>query len=338
MKSRIIVFILAFAAIALFGTEKLVAQEFFTSVDQILLNIDANQTSEVRKSFTYTVVFFNRNLHIYNDMELFVKLNEEIANGNGGVIDPTKIKIELKQIIKGPRSDQIIPKTVLLRKQSQKVIEAKGGILNRFNIPARGETWTFLFDIIIDAKDLKDLENGLYPLNLDFNLSMELYYFLAGYEWFYSNATSIGAINVVNYAPTFGFEVNANASLNFTKPEDYTKQVESTGTSWLKVISKNTPYIVRVKTNDTDFVGDKGTVPVNVVSMKVDGPPNSASGAVPTVSLSNSEQVVYRGKATGANQHILDVRYFITKSEAEKLATKTPGEYTTTLTYTLSPP
>ena len=139
--------------------------------------------------------------------------------------------------------------------------------------------------------------------------------------------------------PEFGFEVNANATLNFTTPEDYTKQVEnSPNSSWLKVTSKNTRYIVKVKTNSTDFTGDKGTIPVNVVSMKVDGPPNSASSAVPTVSLSNNEQVVFKGEATGTNPHLLDVRYFITKSEAEKLATKTPGQYTTTLTYTLSPP
>ena len=56
----------------------------------------------------------------------------------------------------------------------------------------------------------------------------------------------------------------------------------------------------------------------------MDGPLNSASSAVPTVSLSNNEQVVFKGEATGTNPHLLDVRYFITKSEAEKLATKTP--------------
>lgn len=96
---------------------------------------------------------------------------------------------------------------------------------------------------------------------------------------------------------------------------------------------------MRVKTNSTNFTGDKGTIPVNVVSMKVDGPPNSASGAtIPDISLSNNEQVVFNGKATGSNPHVLDVRYFIAESKARELATKTPGEYSTTLTYTLSPP
>ena len=341
MKNRIIVFIVTLVAVTLSGVERLSAQNdlYNITVDPIYLNIDANQDREVRKTFTLTIDFYNGGLSLVEEIDLFVKLNEVIANGIGAVIDPSKIKIELKEIIEGPRKNQLNKyPTILLSHQSQKIVEGRWRI-GRPALSAGGGRWVFLLDMIIGKDDLKGLENGIYPLNLEFKFDLEVYWFLNYNRRYSSTVNSFGQINVVNYAPSFGFEVNANASLNFTKPEDYTKQVESTGNSWLKVVSKHTPYIVQVKTNNADFVGDKGTVPVNSVSMKVDGSAsNASSSTVPSIKLSTNEQIVFKGKATASTPHILDVRYFITKSEAEKLATKRPGQYTTTLTYTLTPP
>ena len=187
MKNRTIVFLITFVAISLFGVEKLSAQNdvFSTSVEPIYLDIDANQSTGVRKTFMYTVKFFNAGVNYYDAMNLSVRLNNDIANGIGAVIDPSIIKIELKQIIEGPRKSQVKDTRIFLRKQDQKIAEGKWGtIFNNVSVPAGGGMWTFEFDLIIEERDLKELQNGTYLLNLDFILSLELHYVFGGNRWY----------------------------------------------------------------------------------------------------------------------------------------------------------
>lgn len=357
MKNRILVFVVAFVATGLFNIQELSAQ----------LSSSVSSRSWINVTSYYGVTNPNAyHLYIQNlerlgggeipSWRVKVKLDENypIKKGNKTMGDfPPKFEIRFNGFVGGDAS-RIYTSSEYLTLSSTNwvsVIPESQLSLKESNSPG-GNQFELTFDLrVLEGCHLADFP-GNHTLGLQFKVEDQNGNKIDGARLVGAGITM--GINIPYgqkcpfpdipdpeepVEPTFGFEVNANASLNFTKPEDYTKQVESTGTSWLKVISKHTPYIIRVKTNNADFVGDKGTVPVNVVSMKVEGPPSSSSGAaIPAISLSNSEQVVFRGKATAANEHILDVRYFITKSEAEKLATKTPGQYTTTLTYTLSPP
>ena len=342
MKNRIWVFAVAIFAMTLFSTEGLLAQK-------ITIDSTPNQyigTNSYNDYLVNNLFHFNINLQSGNNISvkgwsLKIKVNEQVQNANGKLfdkLDKVKFRVNGSSILgqgtwrelSSMTSQDDIP--IIDKSMTLNVPIENGNSYKRIQIG---------FDVMI--------EGGSYLENLRSEKEYRVYFTFTLLDSdnnpiaspvFTLTTLDLGILPPAPVIPTFAFEVKADAALNFTTPEDYTKQVENNpNSSWLKVTSKNTPYIVRVKTNSIDFTGDKETIPVNAVSMKVDGPANSASGAtVQAVTLSPNEQVVFNGKATGTNSHLLDVRYFITKNEAEKLAAKQPGQYTTTLTYTLSPP
>ncbi len=342
MKNRIWVSAIVLIAIALFSVGNLVAQVSSDSNSKYI-KVESYNGSTTPKAFQFSVALSGENLN-YANWSLAVSVNGLIRNSESKFLDPSKVKIRINEVLGHGitlggigASQEYIP----LSNEDRLVIIGSSFPLKTGDHNDNNKRHTFEFDILVEGGNyLEQLKSWqAYDMSLTFAVLRA-----NGKTVLTQSSSNIGMQiypeGIPPSGPEFGFEVNANASLNFTKPEDYTKQVENApNSSWLKVTSKNTPYIVRVKTNSSDFSGDKGIIPVNAVSMKVDGPTNSALGAIiPSVSLSPNEQVVFNGKATGTNPHLLDVRYFITKSEAEKLATKQPGQYTTTLTYTLSPP
>ena len=348
MKNKILLFIITFIAFTHVSVNKLSAQDglYDLTVPPIYLDIDANQDREVRKTFEFTIDFYNGGRSLIQEVDLYVRLNEDIANGIGAVIDPSKIKIELREVLEGPRKNQLNKyPTILLSKQSQKIVEGRWSGFGRPALSAGGDRWTFSLDLVIDKKDLKELENGIYPLNLDFKFDVEVYWFIVDNRRYSSTANSYGQINVINYAPSFGLEVNANATLDFTSPEHYTRQVENDlSNSWVKVTSKNSGYVIKVKTNTPNFelirndsgVSGDTTIPVNVVNVEMQSAGSGASQGAKPLSSTVDAQTLFIG-TKNKNTQKLPVRYFIRKTEAEKLATKTSGEYKAILTYTLEP-
>ena len=127
-------------------------------------------------------------------------------------------------------------------------------------------------------------------------------------------------------------------------PEQYTREVgNDPNNSWINVISKNSGYVINVKTNNPNFelirndsgVSGDATIPVNVVNVEMQSAGSGTSQGAKTLSSTNA-QTLFIGTQNN-NPQKLPVRYFITKTEAEKLATKTSGEYRAILTYTLEP-
>lgn len=321
-----------FIAISLFSIEKIVAQTIISWGSYINVY---NYTGVVEKNaFTVQLGVGNTN-YLDSELSIAVKVNSPIEN-SGSIFNAEKLKIRLNKVPQGlvlPGASTVTEYQLNDGNQPVEIIKSSA------NLPQYG-THQFSFDIIVEGGSyLEDLlATNTYNLGLTFYVTIRTKQGTV-FKEVYSNNTynSIGMqihnpLGGTPPKPTFGFVVNADASLKFATPEDYTKQVESTENSWLKVTSKDKGYQIWVNSGDANFNGDSSAPPVNVVSMKV------GDGTPITLSKTNAPgQVVYTGNATNQTAKELNVRYYITSEKSKELVKYGGNDYTTQLTYTLIP-
>ena len=348
MKNRIWVFVVAFIAIWLINKGQLSAQGITATANNTGW-IDVNSYSgKIVENLFYLRIDIADNVK-YPNWSLKVRASSVIKNSENKTIDPSKISIRLNRIEQGPTIGQIGASTnPIPLSLSDKFIFEKSNIALERNLKySSSHQWVFVFDIIVVGDEGLNYMEALkgyndYMLNLTFTIIAANKSILA--------EPSVGALlriypnDTPPSGPDFGFEVNANATLDFNTPEQYTRQVENNPiNSWVNVTSKNSGYVIKVKTNNPNFelirndsgVSGDPTIPVNVVNVEMQSAGSGTSQGAKTLSSTNA-QTLFIGTKNN-NLQKLPVRYFITKTEAEKLATKTSGEYKAILTYTLEP-
>ena len=350
MRNKILIRVIVFIAIALFGIVNISAQVTSQAYSG-WIRLDSYKGSITKEAFKYMVHIQAENKNETNELEykdwsMQVRVNKSIVNSEGKTIDPSRISIQLSRFESIPKGEPKLSDFKAIR------TPIKLGYSDQYIIRKSDEEiesedyyqqWLFVYDILIEGGDyLEEVKSWKqYPLDLTFTIRDKRGNIIT--EATDALEMQIYPEDIPPSGPSFGFEVNANASLNFTTPEDYTKQVESNpDNSWLKVTSKNN-YVVTVQTNaesfqvnrlDNNYEGNS-IIQVGVVSMEVEDRENNKKGIITPLSI--SEKTVFNGKGKNKGSDILNVRYFITAEEARGLATKSPGQYSTTLTYTLTP-
>lgn len=348
MKNKTWVFVVAFIAIWIINKGQLSAQG---------ISADAHNTGWIYvDSYSGKIVenIFYLRINIddkvkYPNWSLKVRASSVIKNSENKIIDPSKISIRLNRIEQGPTIGEIGASTnPIPLSLSDKFIFEKSNITLERNLKySSNNQWVFVFDIIVvgdEGLNYMDALKGTndYKLNLTFSIIAANKSVLA---------ESSAGVDLRIYpqdtppsGPNFGFEVNANATLDFNTPEQYTREVgNDPNNSWVNVTSKNSSYVITVKANNPNFelirndsgVNGDATIPVNVVNVEMLSA-GSGTSQGPKKLSSTTAQTLFNGVKNNNTQK-LPVRYFISKNEAEKLATKTSGEYRTILTYTLEP-
>ena len=358
MKNKILVFVVALIVTAFFNINKLSAQTFSPSANNKgYIYIDSYNSKE----YNYIMEFFlgmNGKIE-YENWSLQVRAKNPIMNDGGNSIELASIfSIRLRNINNAPFLEQnaIDKKFKPLKFENIDIIQKS---VTPLSVDQRQyKQYIFDFDILVSDilvagesyLSTKISENKYYHLDLIFSV----YGYKNGVKILEPLAVAEARVDVKNYPNNgnpppgvinFGFEVNANASLDFTSPEHYTRQVENDlSNSWVKVTSKNSGYVIKVKTNTPNFelirndsgVSGDTTIPVNVVNVEMQSAGSGASQGAKPLSSTVDAQTLFIG-TKNKNTQKLPVRYFIRKTEAEKLATKTSGEYKAILTYTLEP-
>lgn len=348
MKNRIWVFVVAFVLIILFSTEKLSAQVTSHAYSG-WIRLDSYKGSVTKEAFKYQVDIQSENKKEleYKDWSMQVRVNNSIVNSEGKTIDPSRISIQLSRFESKPKGDPELEDFEAIR------TPIKLGFTDQYIIKKSDEElksedyyqqWLFIFDILIEGGAYLEevMSWQQFPLGLTFTIRDRRGNIIT--EANDEIEMQIYPEDLSPSGPKFGFEVNANATLDFNTPEQYTRQVENgPNNSWINVTSKKSGYEITVKTNNPNFelirndsgVGGDATIPVNVVNVEMQSAGSGTSQGAKTLS-STIAQTLFIGTKNNNTQK-LPVRYFITKTEAEKLATKTSGEYKAILTYTLEP-
>lgn len=331
MKNRIWIVTVAFVITVFFNSNLLIAQNVNISAhDTGWISVRSYQGATASGLF---IVRVNVKETEYPKWSLMVRVSDRITNSENKEVDPSKISIRLNRVDVGPTIQEMGTTTTAIPLNLEDIF-----IIEQSKFPIKPPTgkdnnqWIFVFDVIVAPgaylQPLTSWEN--YFLDLTFTLKDANYGFL--YESSADVRMQIHPDDTPPSGPDFGFVVNADASLKFATPEDYTKQVESTENSSIKVTSKDKGYEVWVNSGDANFNGDSSAPPVNVVSVKV--------GDSTPITLSNTVapgQLVYAGGATNKTTKELNVRYFITSEKSKELVKYGGNNYTTTLTYTLIP-
>ena len=348
MKNRIILFILAFVAIGLINKGQLSAQGITATANNTgWINVNS-YNGKIQENIFYLRINIAEKIK-YPDWSLMVRASSAIKNSENKTIDPSKISIRLNRIEQGPTLGQIGVSTdpIPLSLSDKFILEESNIPLERNLEYTNSHQWVFAFDIIVvgdEGLNYMEVLKGYndFMLNLTFTVVAANKSVLA--EPDAGVVLRIYPQDTPPSGPNFGFEVNANATLDFNTPEQYTREVgNDPNNSWINVISKNSGYVINVKTNNPNFelirndsgVSGDATIPVNVVNVEMQSAGNGTSQGPKTLS-STIAQTLFIGTQNN-NPQKLPVRYFITKTEAEKLATKTSGEYRAILTYTLEP-
>lgn len=332
MKNRILVFVVAFVAIAIFKLDKLSAQTFPVNLGLYPKNIQVSTINGVDAKDVYTLdlqVPYGEN--IVEPWSIAVRITSPIEL-QGTTIPSEKICIRFNKVT-GKGGISLGDVGVNNQEKYELNHNTPISLINATNtVLKNNKTYEFHFDIIVEGGNYltKLIPWQPYPFGLTFYITVgaQITIIERGIDF------RVSEIKGDNTIPDFGFEVFADASLNFNVPEDYTRKVESSEESWLKVISKDKGYTVNVQTSDSNFEGESD-IPVGVVSMQVEDKKGSRTG--PEIALKNSGQNVFNGNATGSEPRKLDVRYFISPDNAKELAIYKPGAYVTRLTYTLLP-
>ncbi len=332
MKNRILVFVVAFVTIAFFHVNKLSAQAFPINLGLYPRNIQVSNINGVIAKDVYTLdlqVPYGGN--IVESWSIAVRVTSPIEL-RGTEIPSEKIGIRFNKIAGTGRislGDVGVDNQTVYKLNHNTPIS----LINPIRTVLKNDkTYEFHFDIIVEGGNYLA---GLHPWE-DYPFGLTFYITVGSQTAIIEQGIDfrVSEIEGDNTIPEFGFEVSADASLNFNVPEDYTRKVESSEESWLKVTSKDKGYTVNVQTSDSYFEGESD-IPVGVVSMQVEDKIGSRTG--PEIALKNSGQTVFNGNATGSEPRKLDVRYFISPDNAKGLAIYKPGNYVTRLTYTLLP-
>ena len=329
MKINCLAFVFTLGSFILLNVHNLTGQVVDSESNSNFIGLSSYNGSTTVNAFRFSINIRGENIN-YPNWSLVVRANSPITNSEGKIFDPSKISIRINQVTGGPTLTELGAKqTPIPLSFNDKYI------INRSSFPLKNgkdeyyKKYTFDFDIIIAGgsylENLKTYQQ--YLMSLTFSVLG------ANDKVVTESSPSVSMQIYPDDAPPSGPEF-ADASLNFNVPEDYTRKVESSEESWLKVTSKDKGYTVNVQTSDSYFEGESD-IPVGVVSMQVKDKIGSRTG--PEIALKNSGQTVFNGNATGSEPRKLDVRYFISPDNAKGLAIYKPGNYVTRLTYTLLP-
>ncbi len=356
MKNRVLVLLFVIVSIGSLNTQKISAQ-LLSGIQDEWIELTSYNGYESINYYNFRLQVNGNNIN-YPNWSLAVRLGESMTNAEGKTIDPSKVSVRFNkfQITEG------VPKTISGMKAVRTAIPLSltdKFIIRNSNEPIlHGEkdynsSYLFYFDILIEGGSyLEELLSNPPETNNDVQYPFHLIFSVLDAN---DNVlTQSSAINKIKInpkdtppsGPDFGFEVHADATLNFTAPEHYTKRVENElCNSWVNVTSKNSGYVISVKASNLNFdlienysgVEGDSAIPVNMVNVKIDEGSSGYGNTTGVKSLtSTAAQTLFKGNKNKDPQK-LPVRYFINKGNAEKLATKSPGVYTTTLMYTLTP-
>ena len=328
MKNKIWVFVVAFISIGLINIGQLSAQGITATANNTGW-IDVNSYSgKIVENLFYLRIDIAENIK-YSNWSLKVRSSSVIKNSENKTIDPSKISIRLNRIEQGPTIGQIGANTnPIPLSLSDKFIFEKSNIALERNLKySSNHQWVFAFDIIVvgdEGLNYMEVLKGYndFMLNLTFTVVAANKSVLA--EPDAGVVLRIYPQDTPPSGPNFGFEVNANATLDFNTPEQYTREVgNDPNNSWINVISKNSGYVINVKTNNPNFelirndsgVSGDATIPVNVVNVEMQSAGNGTSQGPKTLS-STIAQTLFIGTQNN-NPQKLPVRYFITNTEAQ---------------------
>ena len=327
MRSRIFVYILILIIVALFGVERLSAQN--NQPDPLVLNLDEN--NGVKGKIYYTKNFDGLSYY-YRNLKL-----EVIAGNIINEVDGTTVRIPNNSIrlvsTSGSNSTPVMNELNIVANpvQLRGVQTIVGGYRGWFSSYSNGDNWNFEFEVDIEGgENLKNLTSGRYSMDLTFRLTVYV-------GLFSSNSYESRSKVNINYSKLeLANEIVVNAkqvALSLATVDDYTGGISKTFNNGLSV-TYNTGYKVNVHTTNSEF--NNSTIPVNVVDMKIDGSPafGTSSGAKP---LSTNSTTLFQGLGTNGKSRDLDIHYYIKPENARKLLTYDPDEYETTLIYTLLP-
>ena len=355
MKNRVLVLLFVIVSIGSLNTQKISAQ-LFSGIQDEWIELTSYNGYESINYYNSWIVINGNNIN-YPEWSLSVRLGKSMTNAEGKTIDPSKVKVRfnkfeshgVRKTIAGMNADRSaialsLDDRFIIRHSNEPLYHGNDDYYSRY---------LFYFDIIIEGgsylEDLlsnnpEDANDLQYPFHLIFSVldANDNILIQSSVE----NQIKINPQDTPPSGPDFGFEVHADATLNFTAPEHYTKRVENElSNSWVNVTSKNSGYVISVKASNPNFdliennsgVEGDSTIPVKMVNVKIDEGSSGYGKTTGAKSLSSTAaQTLFRGNKNKEPQK-LPVRYFINKANAEKLATKSPGVYTTTLMYTLAP-
>ena len=355
MKSRILVLLFAVVSIGSLNTQKVSAQ-ISSGIQAEWIELTSYNGYESINYYNSWIEIDGNNIN-YPKWSLAVRLGESMTNAEGKTIDPSKVKVRfnkfeshgVRKTIAGMNADRSaislsLDDRFIIRHSNEPLYHGNDDYYSRY---------LFYFDIIIEGGSyLEDLLSNPPVYHNDFKYPFHLIFsVLDENDNVLTQSSAIKEIKINPQdtppsGPDFGFEVHADATLNFTAPEHYTKRVENElSNSWVNVTSKNSGYVISVKASNLNFdlienysgVEGDSAIPVNMVNVKIDEGSSGYGNTTGVKSLtSTAAQTLFKGNKNKDPQK-LPVRYFINKGNAEKLATKSPGVYTTTLMYTLTP-
>lgn len=343
MKNKILVFTLFFFTIGLFSTEQLLAQNRIEVESQGYMHTQIN--SEGERVFN-NLFYFAINLHGQNILEkgwsLKVALDSPVVNGFGKEIKNKVLEdIELR-VNKSSIGEE---KEVELRSlfgNGQKIIDKD--MTEDYPLKTAPGEWykriLINFDLIIDIDkdDLRKLaSSSTYMLNFTFSL-LDSKGNPLGEPIFTQNP--IGLQIHENLAPRrdeFTIQVNThNVTLELNKAEDFNTGVSHVETGGLIVTSSDNKFDLFVHSTNENFIDKDGySIPVNNVSMEIDGEKKNDGQSQGEQPLSITPTILYKGRKTNKHGVSLDVYYTVPIEKAQALMDKRKGSYSTTVIYTL---
>lgn len=280
------------------------------------------------------------NVNVAN-WSLMARVNDPIRNSEGKIMDPSKVSIRLNNVSGNSPSIQEMGANTNPIPLSM----AEVSIIRYSRAPIQSGPTEFTkqmklsFDIIIAAgsylEALKSWQN--YSMNLVFVLRNAQDQVISQTNRIFGmQIQPSGTPPPDSTTPTLGIQVNSNARnglLEFKTISDYVNGVSQTYQNGLS-ITANTPYAVQVKAASSNFTAVNNTLPISTVSLSLKDPSNSAVGG--TIALLENVQTVFNAINTGTQARLFDIRYF-TQPNDERMLNSKPGNYQTTLTYTLIP-
>lgn len=337
MKNKFILGVVVFITVALFTTQKLIAQVTSDS-NRDWIGVTSYNGSTTYNVFRYSVILSGVNIN-YPNWSLAVRVNSTITNSEGKIMDPSKIRIRLNNI-SGDRAPSI--PQIGASQTPIPLSFSNQNIIQRSNFPLyHGPTdyydmYVFGFDIIIEGGIyLEQLKSNLnqYAMGLTFSV-------LDSSNNLLTQSSPIIMMRIYPEGnppsePTYGIIVNTaarNGLLELKTMRDYIEGVSQTYKDGLSVTS-TTDYSIEVRSLKNNFEAGNNTVPVNAVSLELKDSRNNGGG---TIVLSENTQTVFNTTATGKQARLFDIRYFTTPND-ERLINATPASYQTTLMYTLVP-
>lgn len=296
---------------------------------------------EYKNSYILQINVDGSNINVPN-WSLMARINDPIRNPESKILDPPNVSIRLNNISgNAPTIQEIGANTSPIPLSLAEV-----PIIQYSRAPIQTSTESskvmkFSFDIIIAAgsylEALKSWQD--YTMNLVLILRDAQNQVISQTNRVFGMQIQPNDTPPLDpITPTLGIQINSNARngvLEFKAISDYVNGVSQTYQNGLS-ITANTPYAVQVKAASSNFIADNNTLPINTVNLSLKDPTNSAVGG--TIALSENIQTVFNAINTGSGTQtrLFDIRYF-TQPNDERMLKSKPGNYQTTLTYTLIP-